>query len=716
MEAPEGPTWKQDRQETDSSGGLTYNFNANKSLSIQEQRRRLPVYQYKNDILFLLEEYQTLVIQGETGSGKSTQIPQFLMENSWTQCSSSETVKMIGVTQPRKVAACSLAARVAEEVGCDLGDVVGYNVRFDEKWRLGKTHIKYMTEGILIREMMSDPLLEKYSVIMLDEAHERTVNTDILMGLLKRILKKRPDFKLIVSSATLEAESLMKFFDLKKKRSSTRSSHGDQDDHEKRRHTSNILCVEGRTHPIDVLYIKNPVANYIKGCVDAVIAIHESERSGDVLVFLTGQDEVEEAVSMLLDYSKSLSSRSNDFKKMYVLPLHGSLPSRDQFKVFETFPRSVRKVIVSTNIAEASVTIPGITFVVDSGFVKMKFFNPKTCSDTLVVVPVSQASAKQRAGRAGRTSSGKVFRLYREEDFKLLSEFTTPEIQRSSMAGVILQLKALGVSNIYDFDFPAKPHEVNLLSGLELLFALGALDEDGELTDLGMKMAEFPLEPTLSKMLLESERFECSEEILTIVSMLQVDSIFQSPGGSGQRSIQARNAKYRFSVEEGDLISYLNIYNEFIANGRIRSWSDKNFLNYNAMLRVCEIRSRLSMTITSKLKMKLITADGDIEAVLKCIVSGLFCNAVYLDPREGERVYKTVRGDHSLLIHPSSVLNSVRRPPKWVIFNEVLHTSQDFMRDLISIEAKWLYETAPKYFEFGTERELREKKRMTPAF
>jgi ATP-dependent RNA helicase DDX35 len=703
-----GPGWKQDRQESDSSGGLTYNFNPNKSLSIQEQRRRLPVYQYKTDILYQLEHYQTLVIQGETGSGKSTQIPQYLMEHGWTRASAS-SVKMVGITQPRKVAACSLAARVAEEVDCDLGDVVGYNVRFDDKWTLGKTHIKFMTEGILIREMMSDPLLEKYSVIILDEAHERTVNTDILMGLLKRILIKKPDLKLIVSSATLEAETLMKFFDFKKKR----SSRSNYQDGEKSRHSSTILCIEGRNHPIDIMYIKNPVPDYIKGCVDAVIAVHESERSGDVLVFLTGQDEVEEAVSKLLDYSKSLSSRSTDLKKMYVLPLHGSLPSRDQFKVFETFPRSVRKVIVSTNISEASVTIPGITYVIDSGFVKMKIFNPVTTSDSLVVVPISQASARQRAGRAGRTSAGKVFRLYREEDFKTLPEFTVPELQRTSMASVIIQLKALGVSNICDFDFPARPPEVNLLSGLELLYALEALDEEGELTDLGMKMAEFPLEPTLSKMLLESEKFECCEEILTIVSMMQVENIFQSPGGSGQRSIQARNAKYRFAVEEGDLISYLNIYNEFTSNGRIRSWSDKNFLNYNALLRVCEIRSRLLTTLTSRFKMKLVTADGDIECVLKCIVSGLFSNAAFLDPREGERVYKTVRGDHKLFIHPSSVLNTVRHPPKWVIFNEVLHTSQDFMRDLVSIDPKWLYEVAPKYFEYGTERELREKRTIT---
>ena len=670
--------------------GPSYIFNPNKKLSLYQQRTRLPISKYRDDILYLLEQYQTLVIHGETGSGKSTQIPQFFMETGWT-----DTNKMMAVTQPRKVAVISLASRVAEEVGCQVGDKIGFTVRFQDE-STEKTHIKYMTEGILVKEMMSDPLLERYSVVMVDEVHERTVNTDILLGLLKRILLKRPDLKLIVASATIDAELFLKFFDLKY----------DKTDKERPRHTSAILSVEGSCHPIDVHYIREPVANYVKASVNAVIALHETERTGDVLVFLTGQDEVQEAVSLLLDYSRSQTNP--DMKKMYVLPLHGSLPSKEQFKIFESFPKSVRKVIVSTNIAETSVTIPGISYVVDSGFMKIRYFNPKTCSDSLVICPVSKASAKQRAGRAGRMNPGKVFRLYREKDYDLLEKFTVPEIQRTSLAGVILQLKALGVKNVYDFNFPARPPEVNFMAGLELLFALDAIDDDGELTSFGLKMAELPLEPMLSKALLDSEKFECSQEVLSIVSMLSVENIFQTPS-SGQASIQANNAKYNKSVEEGDLITFLNLYNEFMAEGRIRSWADKNFLNYNALLRVCDVRSKLSDMITKRFGIKLLSAEGDIESIEKCLLTGLFCNAVFLDPTKGERVYKTVRGSHLLYIHPSSVLNVVKRPPRCLVFAQVLHTTQDFMRNLMAIDPKWLTQVAPKYFEFGTERELREQ-------
>ena len=654
---------------------------------------RLPVHDHRDHILFLLQQHNCLVVQGETGSGKSTQIAQFLLDAGFTH--SSDGHKTIAVTQPRKVAAVSLAARVAEERSSDLGSEVGYAVRFDEKWDPDRTRIKFMTEGILIREMHGDPLLQKYSVIIVDEAHERSVQTDVLLGCLKRLLGRRTDLKVIVSSATLEAETLSKFF-----RSGDRNAP--------------ILCVEGRSHPIEIYYLQEPVANYVKSGVEAVIAIHEAESIGDILFFLTGMDEIEEAVSLLLDYSKSLQSTPDqNVKKMFVLPLHASLPVREQFKVFDTFPRSVRKVIVATNVAEASVTIPGITYVVDCGFVKMRYFDPVFCSDALVVVPVSQASADQRAGRAGRTRSGKAYRLYPESEYLKLQPFITPEIERSSTAAVILQLKALGVRNLLDFSFPSPPPQVNVLVGLELLYALGAIDIDGELTDpIGLQMAEFPVQPMHSRCLLHSGSFECSEEIVTIISMLQVENIFQQPS-SGQRVIQARRAKHRLSVEEGDLITYLNIYNEFLAVGRTRSWADKNFLNYNALLRVGEIRNRL-VRLMKQFRIEMVTANGDTEAVRKCLVAGMFANSAYLS-QIGERVYKTVRGDHELKIHPSSVLYTIRKSPQFLVYNDVVHTSEELMRDLLVVDKHWLHELAPQYFEYGTERQIREK-RMDSVF
>ena len=637
--------------------------------------------------MYLLEKYQSLIIQGETGSGKSTQIGQFLAESGW--CDGPDGILRVCITQPRRVAAITLAVRVAEEKGCQIAEEVGYTIRFDDKTS-AKTQIKYVTEGVLIREMMSDPLLKTYSVIMIDEAHERTLNTDILLVLLKDILRKRPELRLIVSSATLEADIMRKYLNFNK----TSDRNKDK---------AVILSVEGRSYPVEVYYSNEPVPNYVSACVEAVIQIHESEASGDVLVFLTGQEEVEEVVNTLKDYSRTLKERP-DLKKMFVLPMYGSLPAKDQYKVFETFPRSVRKVVVSTNVAEASVTIPGIYFVVDSGFVKMRFYSPKTCSDTLIIVPTSQASAQQRAGRAGRLRSGKVYRLYPESEFVKLTQFTPPEIERSTLAFTILQLKALGIKNVVELDFPTPPPQHNLITGLELLFALGAIDDRGELVQpLGEQMAEFPLHPMFSKMLLSADKFECAEEALTITAMLQVENLFTQPA-SGQRSIQARNAKHNLSVEEGDWITYLNIYNKFLQEGKIRSWADRNYLNYKGLLKGCEIREKL-ISLMNRFKVKIKSANGDVDKVRRCIVSGFFANAAYL---HSSGTYRTVRGDHELHIHPSSVLFTQSRPPKWVIFSEILHTSQEFMRDLTVVQPKWLYDIAPHYYKFGTERELRE--------
>jgi ATP-dependent RNA helicase DDX35 len=599
---------------------------------------------------------------------------------------------MIGITEPRRVAAITLASRVAQEKNCVLGEQIGYSIRFEECFTLGLTQIKYMTEGILVREMMSDPLLTNYSVIIVDEAHERTLYTDILLALLKKIIKKRPDLRIIISSATLEAESIKEYFN------SNETSDRSKD-------TSTVMCIEGRTFPVDIYYAKEPVADYVKESVNTVIKIHERYPYGDILVFLTGQEEVENAVSILFDYAKSIKEKSGDkLKKMFVLPMYASLPSYEQMKVFETFPKSVRKVVVATNIAEASVTISGITYIVDSGFVKMRFYNPKTCTDSLVIVPTSQASAQQRAGRAGRVRAGSAFRLYTEQDFEQLEPFTTPEIQRSSLPAVILQLKALGINNIVKFDFPAVPPERNIITALDLLYALGGIDDCGALTQpLGLQMAEFPLHPMFAKMLLVSNEFGCSVEALTISAMLQVQNIFQQPS-SGQRAIQARRAKHSFSVEEGDLITYLNVYNAFIKAGKVRSWADKHFLNYKGLLRAVEVRHRLE-SLLNRFRVKLKSCQ-DVDSVRKCIVSGFFANAAYL---HHSGVYKTVRGDHELHIHPSSVLYTLTRPPKWVIFIEVLHTSKEFMRDITTVEPKWLYELAPHYYEFGTDREIAER-------
>ena len=646
--------------------------------------------QYKDDILYAIEKHQVLIVEAETGSGKSTQICQYLVDAGYTNAADHHY--MVGITQPRRVAATTLANRVAEEMNCPLGTRVGYSIRFEERLERESTEIKFMTEGILIREMFSDPLLNDYSVLMVDETHERTIAGDILLGLLRKILRKRPQLKLVISSATLESDVLIKFFTYENV-------------------TCHRLHLQGKQHPLDILYLKQPVADYLRASVDAVIKIHECERRGDILVFLTGQNEVDKVVDILKDYSRSLNDRPevdlSGPKKLYALPLYASLPAYEQMKVFDQFPRSVRKVVVATNLAETSLTIDGVVYVVDCGFVKTRIFDSKTGTDALMVIPVSKASARQRAGRAGRTAAGKVYRLYTKTDHdQTLLDHSVPEIQRSDLSGMLLQLKALGIDNVLNFRFPSDPPEANVIIALELLYALGCIDAAGHLTpEVGLKAAELPLTPMFAKMLLASHQYECSEEILTICAMLQIENIFQQPS-QGQRAIQARNAKHKFSVEEGDLITYLNVFNAFIAAGKVRSWSDRHYLNYNGLLRAVEIRLRLSHLLR-RLSIPLRSADGDLDRVRKCIVAGFFANAA-LWHHSG--CYRSVRGQHELHVHPTSVLSVLSRPPRVVLFAQLLHTSKQFIRDLTSINSEWLHEIAPHFYEYGTERELNERK------
>ncbi|XP_054164351.1 probable ATP-dependent RNA helicase DHX35 [Oppia nitens] len=684
---------------------IDIHFNPNKNLSIDDQRRALPVYKYRQHIEYLLEKYQTVVIVGETGCGKSTQLPQIIAKicSNWTTHSKAvgdgqqhqQKQLMVGVTEPRRVAAVSLATRVAEEMNTELGHKVGYSIGFENCADKSATRIKFMTEAILVNELMSDPLLSTYGAIIVDEAHERTLNTDILLALLKKIVRKRPDLRVIVSSATIEAEVMRDFFNTNK---STVDPSKD---------TSAILCLDGRCHPVDIFYSEQPVADYVKVSAQTVIKIHETSSFGDILVFLTGMDEVETCTEILKDYSRGLRDKKDTkFKKLYVLPMYASLPRSDQMRVFEMFPKSVRKVIVATNIAETSITISGIRFVIDSGFVKLRVYNPHTCTDSLMIVPTSQASAQQRAGRAGRERAGNAYRLYTEQAFtESLATYTVPEIQRSCLALTILQLKALGINNLAKFEFISSPPERHVVAALDLLYALGALNDSGGLTDpLGLRMAEFPLHPMFTKMLFASQQFGCSEEALTICAVLQVQSVFQQPPG-GQRAIQARRSKHQLSVEEGDLITYLNVYNQFLKADKVKSWADRHFLNYRVLLRAVEVRHRLA-SLMNRFRIRL-KSSSDVDSVRRAIVCGFFANSAYYHPTG---VYRTIRGDHELHLHPTSVLYTMSRPPKHVVFHEVLHTSQQFMRDVTPIQPNWLTELAPHYYQCGTDREIQESR------
>ncbi|KAL1787057.1 putative ATP-dependent RNA helicase DHX35 isoform X1 [Sigmodon hispidus] len=697
MAAPLGPVkfWKpgtegpgvsisEERQSVTENSGTTIIYNPYAALSIEQQRQKLPVFKLRNHILYLVENYQTVVIVGETGCGKSTQIPQYLAEAGWTA-----EGRVVGVTQPRRVAAVTVAGRVADEKGAVLGHEVGYCIRFDDCTDPLATRIKFLTDGMLVREMMVDPLLTKYSVIMLDEAHERTLYTDIAIGLLKKIQKKRGDLRLIVASATLDAEKFRDFFN-------------QNETSDPARDTCVILTVEGRTFPVDVFYLQSPVPDYIKATVDTVVKIHQTEGDGDILAFLTGQEEVETVVSMLIEQARALA-RTGMKKHLRVLPMYAGLPSFEQMKVFERVSHSVRKVIVATNVAETSITISGIVYVIDCGFMKLRAYNPRTAIECLVVVPVSQASANQRAGRGGRNRSGKCYRLYTEDAFDQLPQSTVPEMQRSNLAPVILQLKALGIDNVLRFHFMSPPPAQSMVQALELLYALGGLDKDCRLTEpLGMRIAEFPLNPMFAKMLLESGNFGCSQEVLSIAAMMQIQNVFVFP--SNQKS-QATRVHRKFAVEEGDHLTMLNVYEAFIKHNKSSQWCQEHFLNYKGLVRAATVREQLKKLLV-KFQVPKVSSEGDPDPVLRCIVSGFFANAARF---HSSGAYRTIRDDHELHIHPASVLYA-EKPPRWVIYNEVIQTSKYYMRDVTAIESAWLLELAPHFYQQGTHLSLKAKR------
>ncbi|KAK8741612.1 hypothetical protein OTU49_002300 [Cherax quadricarinatus] len=670
---PGDGVYTEDRSDVDQTSGTTFIYNPHRSLSIEKQRQRLPVFTARNSILYLVEKYQTTIVVGETGSGKSTQIPQYLREAGWT----SDGV--IAIAQPRRVACTTLAERVAEECDVILGKEVGYSIRFDDYSTPGTTQIKYMTEGLLVREMMADPLLRQYCVVMLDEVHERTLYTDIVLGLLKKILRRRKNLRLIISSATVDADHLYNFFNYNTTK-------------DKSKDTASVLSVEGRNHLVDICYLKEATADYVKCSAETVMKIHLREGPGDVLVFLTGLEEVDTCSSLLNQHAASLKKTDGS---LLVLPMHGALRNSDQLRVFQISPPGVRKVIVATNIAETSITIPGIVYVVDCGFVKLRWYNPSGHTDALVVVPISQASAIQRAGRAGRTRSGKVYRLYPEEEFNKFSEVTPPEMVRTNLSSAVLNLMALGIENMLRFDFLSPPPAKHLISALDELFALGALSEEGTLTKpLGQQMAEFPLPPQLAKILLVSGDFGCSQEILSIVAMLQVQNIFMIPRGQERR---ARAIHRNFQVNEGDLITLLNVFTAYKKQEESKHWCMKKFINHRALRRAVEIRGRMEKLLAN-FNIPITSSEGGVDAVCKCITAGMFPNAAYL---HHSGTYRTVRGNQVLCIHPSSVLYTEMQP-QWVLFHEVLHTSQMFMRDLTVIDPAWLLELAPHFYEKRT--------------
>ncbi|KAG0223909.1 hypothetical protein BGW42_005486 [Actinomortierella wolfii] len=627
----------------------------------------------------------------------------------------------------------TVAQRVAEEMNVELGKEVGYLVRFDDCTDSKKTHIKYMTDGMLFREVLVDPLLSRYSVIMLDEAHERSLYTDILLGILKKILKKRPELRIIISSATLDAEEFAAFFS----RKSVLEEHQKQPLFGRLNHPdyykAAMLSVEGRMYPVDVHFLAEPCSDYVEKAIQTVFDIHIREPAGDILVFMTGREEIETVVAQITERATTLPP--GKYANISPLPIYAGLTAEEQLLVFDEAERGTRKVVVATNIAEASITIPGIGYVVDCGFVKIRAYNPRTGMETLTTTAISQASAQQRSGRAGRMRNGKAYRLYTSSVYTdQMRPASVPEIQRSNLAGLVLQLKALGIENVLRFDYFTSPPAEMMNRALELLFSLGALDNYGRLTiPLGMRLAESPLDPMLSKVLLESERFGCSHEILTIAAMVSVQNVFINP------TSQASEEEHRkFGAQEGDHLTLLNVYNAFVREGKKSGkWCHNHHLNFKTMSRALAIRSQLERYLVRILKVagpgdltsvmdssglstrwpkertnKTFTMDEiekkAVSAIRKCLVSGYFAQAARIST-DGTH-WISVRESSSsrptrLWMHPTSIL--FKRSPKWVIFHEVTETAQGkaFMREVTEIEPSWLEELAPHFYQLQTNRQ-----------
>lgn len=636
------------------------------------KRTQLPVWEYKEKFIDIVNKHQTLVLVGETGSGKTTQIPQWCVE--WVRMRYQK--KGVACTQPRRVAAMSVAARVAEEMDVQLGAQVGYSIRFED-CTSANTVLKYMTDGMLLREAMSDPLLENYGMVLLDEAHERTLATDILMGLLKEVAKQRPDLKIVVMSATLDAGKFQTYFD-----------------------NAPLMSVPGRTHPVEIFYTPEPERDYLEAAIRTVLQIHMCEEiEGDLLLFLTGQEEIEEACKRL---QREVENLGPDIGELKCIPLYSTLPPNLQQRIFEPAPPKRpngaigRKCVVSTNIAETSLTIDGIVFVIDPGFAKQKVYNPRIRVESLLVTAISKASAQQRAGRAGRTRPGKCFRLYTEKAYKQeMQDQTYPEILRSNLGSVVLQLKKLGIDDLVHFDFMDPPAPETLMRALELLNYLAAIDDDGELTELGSMMAEFPLDPQMAKMVIASCDYTCSNEILSITAMLSVPQCFVRPN---EVKKQADECKMRFAHIDGDHLTLLNVYHAFKQNHEDPQWCYDNFINYRSLKSADNVRQQLAR-IMDRFNLRRSSTDFTSRDyyinIRKALVAGYFMQVAHLE-RTGH--YLTVKDNQIVQLHPSTCLD---HKPEWVLYNEFVLTTKNYIRTVTDVKPDWLVKIAPQYYEMS---------------
>ncbi|KAG8348737.1 DEAD DEAH box helicase Helicase conserved C terminal domain [Trypanosoma vivax] len=716
---------------------------------LQEQRRSLPIYQSRGMLLELIRGNSVVVLVGETGSGKTTQLLQYLYEENYHSldtvasenaqdaeanlCGTVAQEKRLICTQPRRIAAISVAERVSQEMNTRCGSIVGYKVRFDD--RSGPlTRVLFVTDGMMLKEFVSDPDLNSVAAIMVDEAHERSLNTDVLLGLLKDAIRRNRQLKVIVASATINAEKFSAFFN-----------------------GAPIFTVKGRTFPVGVSYITEPVPDYVKACAECVLMLHATRPlPGDILVFLPGQEEIENCAAAIRE---AHLDAGDQLRPLLVLPIYSSLPPKEQKRIYEVPPQHTRKVVLATNIAETSITINGIVYVVDCGLCKQNYYNHKAMVEELRVLPISQASAAQRAGRAGRTQEGDCFRLYTTYTFR--NEFpqeTVPEILRSSMSAVVLQLKALGINNLLQFEFIDAPSTASLERALDHLYLLGAMKQDGRLTLTGRRMAEFPMDPSLSKCLVRANGLNCLRHMAIAVAMLTLDSIFISTRDPKERTAMMSARDKLFASGNSDVVGYVRLMEGWLRAGPLmQEFCESHYINPKSLIRARNVLDQILKTC-ERIGFVL-PSDEDCEslsaeAFTKALLAGFFMNVSVLSL--DKRTYVVVRPIDSSMsrlgsgvggspytlinpeesgseIHPSSSLarlgiqkhcgkisgsdGAVRaaepqEKPHLVVFTQLRCTTKRYMMHVTAVpSAEWVIAAAPvNYFtKDELERGLRKR-------
>ncbi|MBR5033333.1 MAG: ATP-dependent RNA helicase [Treponema sp.] len=630
--------------------------------------KSLPVYEQKQKILDCMEQNKVVIVESPTGSGKTTQIPVILYEAGYA------TNGMIAVTQPRRIAALSVSEFIAKQMNTPYPGLVGYKMLFEDNTG-ADTRIKIMTDGILLQEMKLDPWLSKYSVVMVDEAHERSLNIDFILGLLKRVLRERSDFHVIVSSATMNTQAFSEYFD-----------------------NAPIVSIDTITYPVSVIYdpIQGGATTATEaGCdillskicatVDRVLDNDEgSDINGGILIFLPGEKIIKDCVERLLHCPFS--------RQLHILPLYGRLAKEEQERVFDDPPSGKKKVIVTTNIAETSVTIHDITTVIDSGLAKLNFYSPRTFTSSLNETPVSKASCNQRKGRAGRTHEGTCYRLYSRKDFEARPLYTTEEIYRTDLSEVVLRMAELGITDFYDFDFIASPGREGIIGAVDTLHMLGALDDDNTLSAIGKMMVLFPLEPRISRIIVESVmRFpDVLDKTLIAAAFLSTNSPFILPANE---EMEARKAHHRFRDMQGDFGTYINLFNAYKQTDNREKFCKKNYLDERVMAEIDNINYQLGQIIGDTMGIPIVEGKGSMSDYLCCIAAGMI---QFVCIRTGRENYRSLTADH-ICIHPGSVM--FRQDPLFIVAGEIVRTSRIFAMSVSPLTKPMLDIINPKLFE-----------------